>query len=165
MIFISIANRFVWASFEIPKIADCACAGNAGTFLPPPRVSDSDMHHGRCVTHVPWCMSGSLTSGFLWIPYRWKRTGACATLNFTYLVWGPWCGGISLIITLVRHKKARFDSEMHGSTQKSPVRHINARFDTKCPPQHAPVDIAIIKHPPPLPWERFFSNFIPIFCF
>ena len=61
-----------------------------------------------------------------------------------------WC-----IITLVRHKKARFDSKMHGSTQKSPVRQQNAWFDTKkpgstqkCPPQHAPVDIAIIKHIP-----------------
>ena len=31
----------------------------------------------------------------------------------------------------------------------------------KCPPQHAPVDIAII-NPPPLMWEIFFSNFIPI---
>ena len=26
-----------------------------------PLVSDSDMRHGTCVTHVPWCMSGSLT--------------------------------------------------------------------------------------------------------
>ena len=24
------------------------------------------MHHGTCVTHVPWCMPGSLTNGFLW---------------------------------------------------------------------------------------------------
>ena len=73
------------------------------------------------------------------------------------------------IITLFLHKKARFDSKMHGSTQK-------ARFDTKmpgstqkCPPQHASLDIAIIKHPPPPPpppmWEIFFSDFIPIFCF
>ena len=41
-----------------------------GTFSPPPRVSDSDMHHGTCVTHVPWCMPGSLTSYFLWS--RWR---------------------------------------------------------------------------------------------
>ena len=27
------------------------------------RVSDPGMHHGTCVMHVPWCMSGSLTSG------------------------------------------------------------------------------------------------------
>ena len=26
-----------------------------------PPVSDPGMHHGTCVTHVPWCMSGSPT--------------------------------------------------------------------------------------------------------
>ena len=36
-----------------------------GTFSPSPQVSDPVMHHGTCVTHVPWCMPGSLTSGFL----------------------------------------------------------------------------------------------------
>ena len=29
-----------------------------GTFFPPPRVSDPDMHHGTCVKHVPCCMPG-----------------------------------------------------------------------------------------------------------
>ena len=54
-------NQFnPWASCQIRKIAGCACAGNAGNVFPPPaRVSDPDMHHGRCVTHVPWCMQGS----------------------------------------------------------------------------------------------------------
>ena len=28
-----------------------------------PLFSDPDMHHGTCVPHVPWCMSGSLTRG------------------------------------------------------------------------------------------------------
>ena len=45
-----------------------------GTFSPPPLVSDPDMHHGTCVTHVPWYMSGSLTSGFLWSRRRGKRS-------------------------------------------------------------------------------------------
>ena len=36
------------------------------------RVSNPDMHHGMCVTHVPWCMSGSLTSGSLWSQWRVK---------------------------------------------------------------------------------------------
>ena len=58
----------------MPKIAVCACAENAETFSPPPRVSDPDMHHGTCVTHVPWCMSGSLTSGFLCGRWREKRS-------------------------------------------------------------------------------------------
>ena len=66
--------------------------GMPGTFSPPPRVSDSDMHHGMCVTHVPWCMLGLLTSGILWS--RWRKNvpgipGACATPNFAYLVRGP----------------------------------------------------------------------------
>ena len=43
-----------------------------GTFSPPPPVSDSDMHHGTCVTHVPWYMLGSLTRGFLWSRRRGK---------------------------------------------------------------------------------------------
>ena len=85
-----------------------------GMFCPPPRVSDPDIHHGMCATHVPICMSRSLTSGFLWSRGRGKRSrhsrrmrnpkcyvsgkrpmhirsipGACATLNFTYLVRGP----------------------------------------------------------------------------
>ena len=59
----------VWASCQIRKIAGCACAGNAGNVFPrhrlqrKPLVSDPGMHHGTCVTHVPWCMSGSLTRG------------------------------------------------------------------------------------------------------
>ena len=46
--------------------------GMPGTFSPLPRFSDPDMHHGTCVTHVPWCMSGSLTSRFLWSRPRGK---------------------------------------------------------------------------------------------
>ena len=58
-----------WGSYQIRKIAGCACAGNAGNVFPgrrfkrKPLVSDPGMHHGTCVTHVPWCMSGSLTCG------------------------------------------------------------------------------------------------------
>ena len=58
-----------WASYQIRKIAGCECAGNAGNVFPrrqiqrKPLVSDPGMHHGTCVTHVPWCMSESLTRG------------------------------------------------------------------------------------------------------
>ena len=61
------ALLLTWASYQIRKIAGCACAGNAGNVFPrrqfqrKPLVSDPGMHHGTCVTHVPWCMSGSLT--------------------------------------------------------------------------------------------------------
>ena len=58
-----------WASYKIRKVAGCACAVNAGNVFPTrrlqrkPLVSDPGMHHATCVTHVPWCMSGSLTCG------------------------------------------------------------------------------------------------------
>ena len=38
-----------------------------------------------------------------------------------------------IIITLVRHNTARFDTKMPGSTPKGTVRHKNAQFDTKMP--------------------------------
>ena len=56
------------------RIVCCACAGNAGIVFPPPRVSDPEMHHGTYVTHVPWCIPGLLTSGFLWSRWRGKRS-------------------------------------------------------------------------------------------
>ena len=58
-----------WASCQIRKNTGCACAGNAGNVFPRRQFqrkllySDPGMHHGTCVTHVPWCMSGSLTCG------------------------------------------------------------------------------------------------------
>ena len=56
------------------KLGFAHAPGMRGTFFPPPGVSDPDMHHGTCVTHVPWCMSGSLTSGFIWSRWRGKRS-------------------------------------------------------------------------------------------
>ena len=47
------------------KLMVAHALGMPGTFFPPlkrkPLDSDPGMHHGTCVTHVPWCMSGSLT--------------------------------------------------------------------------------------------------------
>ena len=74
-----------------------------------PLVSDPGRHHGTSVTHVPWCMSGSLTRGaeenVPGIP------GACLTRNFTYLARGPWyqrqwhwlCGTNMALIYSVHH--------------------------------------------------------------
>ena len=61
-----------WASCQVRKIAGAHAPGMPGTFSPPPEASDPDMHHGTCMTHVPWCMPGSLTSGFLWSRRRGK---------------------------------------------------------------------------------------------
>ena len=35
------------------KLRVAHAPGMLGTFSPPPWVSDPDMHHGTCVTHVP----------------------------------------------------------------------------------------------------------------
>ena len=85
-----------WASYQISKIEDRACTGNAGNcprdrLQRKPLVSDPGMHHGTCVTHVPWCMSGSLTrGGGENVPGSPGACAcACATRNFTYLSRGP----------------------------------------------------------------------------
>ena len=52
-----------------------------------PLVNDPGMHRGTCVTHVRWCMSGSLTgSGGENVP---GIPGACALHTFTYLARDP----------------------------------------------------------------------------
>ena len=56
------------------KLRVAHAPGIPGTFfLPITRVNDPDMHRGTCLTHVPWCMSGSLTSDFFW-KWRGKRS-------------------------------------------------------------------------------------------
>ena len=56
------------------KLRATHAPGMPGMFSPLPGVSDPDMHRGTCATHVPWCMSGSVTSGFLWSRWRGKRS-------------------------------------------------------------------------------------------
>ena len=76
-----------------------------------PLVSDPGMHHGTCVTHVPWCMAGSPNCGggenVPGIP------GACGTRDFTYLSRGP-CSPLNVhtvmlywvrIMTWCRHQQ------------------------------------------------------------
>ena len=67
-----IMGMIAWASCQIRKIAGAHAPGMPGTFPPSPQVGDPGMHHGTCVTHVPWCMPRSLTSSFLWNRRRAK---------------------------------------------------------------------------------------------
>ena len=60
-----------WASYPKHKMR---IAHAPGAFPLPPRVSNPDVHHGTCVTHVPWCIPGWLTSDFLWSRWRGKRS-------------------------------------------------------------------------------------------
>ena len=78
-----------WASYQIRKIAGCACAGNAGNVFPrcqfqrKPLVSDPAVHHARAVMHV----------GIAYLRWRGKRSrhsGRMRTRNFAYLARGPW---------------------------------------------------------------------------
>ena len=65
---------FHWPLTRYVKLRAVHSPGMSGTFSLPLRVSDPDMHHDTCVTHVPWCMPESLTSGFLWSRWRGKRS-------------------------------------------------------------------------------------------
>ena len=91
-----------WASCRVCKIVGhiCDAPGMSWTFSPPRRVFGPDMHYGTCVTHVSWCMPGSITSGFLWSRWRGKRSQhsmRMRNLQFRYLVRGP----LMIILELV----------------------------------------------------------------
>ena len=70
--------RLQWASCQIRKLTGFACAGSVGNVFPPTDFK---------VTHVPWCMSGSLTRGggenVPGSPYT------CTTHSLAYLVRDP----------------------------------------------------------------------------
>ena len=84
--------------------------GMPGKFSPRHRLqrnpvfSDPGMHGGTCVTHVPWCMLGSLTRGGgekdPGIP------GACTTHTLTYLLRGPW-KGYMIIAYILKSSKTK----------------------------------------------------------
>ena len=92
-------SRDIWNQYSYGpltryvKLRVAHAPGMPGTFSrhqlqTKPLVMDPGMHHGTCVTHVPWCMSGSITSGGGEnVP---GTPGACATRDFAYLVRGPW---------------------------------------------------------------------------
>ena len=91
--------------------------GMPGTFPPPPWVSNPDMHHGTCVTHVPWCMPGSQTSGRENVP---GIPGACANRNFTSLLRGQ--------LKLSRHMEFVFPQSMKMSWHGNVFRIINPLY-------------------------------------
>ena len=62
-----------WHHVPLARCVQLRVAHAPRTCSPPPRVSDPDMHHGTCVTHV-WCMTESVTSSFLWRRRRGKRS-------------------------------------------------------------------------------------------
>ena len=79
-----------WVSYQIRKIAGCACAGNAGSVFPITAVKGNrGLTIPACITarawpHVPWSMSGSQ-----WREKRSRHSRRMRTRNFTYLARGP----------------------------------------------------------------------------
>ena len=82
------------------KLWVASAPGMPGKFSPPPKfwvpkrlASDRGMQHGTCVTHVPWCKSGSQTRGggenVPGIP------DTCTTRNCTYLARVPLLHSVS----------------------------------------------------------------------
>ena len=67
-------NNVLLFIYHGPFVRYVKSPGMPGAFSRPPWVSDPDMHHGTCVTHVPCCMSGALTNDFLWSWWRGKRS-------------------------------------------------------------------------------------------
>ena len=89
----------------LPDTLNCGFAhapGMSGTFSPPPiskeaasyrsRHASRHVHHGTCVTHVRWCMSGSLTRSGMRNPQFYvsgkrpttnvlKRIGTCCIIH------------------------------------------------------------------------------------
>ena len=81
-----------WASYQIRKIAGCACAGNAG-YIFSATAGYRSWQASRHVRNARAVMHAGLISGLLW--RRWRGNvpgipGACTTRNFAYLVRGSW---------------------------------------------------------------------------
>ena len=130
------------------KLRVAHAPGMPGTFSQPPRVSDPDMHHGTCVTHVPWYMPGSLTSGFLWNRRRGKRSRHSRCMrnrNFAYLVRGPlatWPWNGSWLNVLVTASFGMRTYGRHDAEYKDPIQHkrnehkpLNCKMAYMCPQQ------------------------------
>ena len=112
-----------WASYQIRKIAGCACAGNAGNVFPHRRlqrkllVSDPGMHHGTCVTHVPWCMSGSLTcSGGENVP---GNPGVCAPAILCIWQEAHWSSPCEVALKIIHRNSLKLKIERKYNWSKT----------------------------------------------
>ena len=64
----------IWNRWSRQRMINSHAPGMQGTFSPPPRFRNPDIHHGTCVTHVPWCMPISLNNSFIWSRWWGKRS-------------------------------------------------------------------------------------------
>ena len=79
-----------WTSYQIRKIAGCACAGNAGNVFPAPTSNETaslwSWHTSRHVRHV---FDINMKHFIL------TRAGS----KISYAKWWPFCQGLSLLMT------------------------------------------------------------------
>ena len=100
---------YPWASYQLRKIAGCACAGNVGSVFPrrrfqrKPQVSDPSMHHGTCV-HARAVMHGGIAYP-RWRGKRSRHSRRTRTRNFTYLARGPLRRHDFTMATSVRYER------------------------------------------------------------
>ena len=97
------------------KLPVARAPGMPGTFSPPPPVSDSDMHHGTCVTHVPWYMPSKLAVSFEVVGGENVPgiPGACATPKITYLVKGPWSTSHDVPVFIMDISRLKWNYRVH----------------------------------------------------
>ena len=108
--FINLINLRLFSSHgplaRYVKLRVAHAPGMPGTFSPPPRVSDPDIRHVTCVTHVQWCMPGSLSAfevgGGENVP---DIPGARATRTFTYLARGIWTVSIYSLVSFISFER------------------------------------------------------------
>ena len=88
------------------------------------------MHHGACMTHVPWCMLGSLTNGFLWNRWRGKRSRRMRNPQF-YV-----SGKRHIGLFLLRYRKIEYltfksQGQCHGQGQNG-WPHLRPSIQSTC---------------------------------
>ena len=103
-----------------------------GIFPRPLRLSGPDMHQGKCVPHMPWCMPGSLISGFFWSQWREKRP---------------------------RHSRRMHNPQFYVS-DKRPM--VQAPLCEQSPLSHHPAVKSTLLHPPQSPRAKTFQMALPI---
>ena len=97
-------------------------------------LSDPDMHHGTCVTHVPWCMPGSLTNGFLWSRWRGNHSRQSRSMrNPQFYVSGK--RPIALAIDLLQpYTKPSISAFIRTMSASQLMRNLLTNYDKSEPP-------------------------------
>ena len=126
------------AKFRIVPLRECRKGISRHQLQRKSLAIDPGVHQGTCVTHVLWCMSGSLArDGGENVP---GIPGACATHNFTYLARGPWMSGAAagwVPQTSVRMVRANVDQRKWSPYTEHALQRRNMSLAYTSIPIHA----------------------------